>query len=275
MIKHLLRLIFIASLAALTCACAHQSNYLSSVLPFDHSCSDMLKRPVPADADALDMTSLRFLSWNIQKGQQPNWFQDLEKYANDKDLILIQEASESMSANDMLSGRHWAFAPGYKSQNEVTGVATLSKVEPVDQCSLTTFEPWLGTPKATNVTRYALRESHQSLLVINIHMINFVWSNEVFDQQLRTAADLLEKHSGPVIVSGDFNTWRMSRFQLLDTTLTGLGLAPVTFAEDHRTRFFGRPVDHIYIGGLKAGSARTYQVDSSDHNPLVVDLSAL
>ena len=40
------------------------------------------------------------------------------------------------------------------------------------------------------------------------------------------------------------------------------------FRRDERTRIFGRPVDHIYVRGLEAVSADTYNIESSDHNPM-------
>ena len=274
MIKQIVKKIVIFGLVAFNSACSHWL-IEEPVGVLADPCDQIVTAPVPANVDGLDGSTLRFMSWNVQKGQQSNWQQDLVLYGQDKDLILFQEAGESMVAMEAVQQHHWFFAPGYQAGKEVTGVATLSKVKPIGHCALTAYEPWLGTPKATNITRYALLGSDQSLLVVNMHMVNFVWSNKAFEQQLHSVVRLLHRHHGPVIVSGDFNTWRGSRTEILQNTMAQSGLVPVLFAVDHRSRFFGYPVDHIYVTGFKAESAKAFEVHTSDHNPLVVDLTKL
>ena len=49
----------------------------------------------------------------------------------------------------------------------------MSKATPLTQCSFRYSEPWLRTPKATNVTQYSLGGRDETLLVVNMHMVNF------------------------------------------------------------------------------------------------------
>jgi endonuclease/exonuclease/phosphatase (EEP) superfamily protein YafD len=51
-----------------------------------------------------------------------------------------------------------------------------------------------------------------------------------------------------------------------------LGLEPVRFPVDSRTRFLGQAVDHIYIKNLAVTEAAAYESDASDHNPMTIRL---
>jgi endonuclease/exonuclease/phosphatase (EEP) superfamily protein YafD len=214
------------------------------------------------------------LNWNIKKGALNNWFQDLEFLSRNKELILIQEARDSMHGYTQLEpASYWTFAPGFRDFQGASGVATLSTAEPVIRCRLTDYEPWLRTPKTTNITGYALSNSDEVLLVVNIHMINFTLGQRYFRRQLESVVDLLKTHQGPIIVSGDFNTWRAGRQSVVEELLSELDIQAIHFDDDQRVRFGGLPVDHIYIGGLRVQSADTHDVDSSDHNPMTLRLS--
>jgi endonuclease/exonuclease/phosphatase (EEP) superfamily protein YafD len=71
-----------------------------------------------------------------------------------------------------------------------------------------------------------------------------------------------------LLLSGDFNTWRWRRSEILFEMAESLGLEVLDYDEDHRTRLFGQPLDHIYVRGLDVLEATTRRVDSSDHNPM-------
>ena len=83
---------------------------------------------------------------------------------------------------------------------------------------------------------------------------------------------VIDAHDGPVVVSGDFNTWRSQRTIVLQEMLSALGLAPLEFDIDHRKRFFGWALDHIYVRGLQSEHATTMSSRASDHNPMSVRL---
>ena len=75
-----------------------------------------------------------------------------------------------------------------------------------------------------------------------------------------------------MIFGGDLNTWSDRRQAPLDALTNELELTPVSFSPDHRTSRFGRPLDHIYVRDLTWQSSETVQVETSDHNPLIVTL---
>jgi endonuclease/exonuclease/phosphatase (EEP) superfamily protein YafD len=109
------------------------------------------------------------------------------------------------------------------------------------------------------------------MLVVNIHAINFTFGIVAFGEQLERIRPLLAAHPGPMILSGDFNTWRRRRSDILDAFANDFNLTPVEFDDDHRKMFFGQPLDHIYVRGLRIGESDTRQLNSSDHNPLLVE----
>lgn len=223
---------------------------------------------------SLDPSNIRLVNWNVQKTRQPNWKNDYRLLADDRDLVLIQEASlRENTINDMDASKHWSFAPGYRSDDQISGVLTLSRIKPLTQCSFVTLEPVIRTPKATSITQYALSASDATLVVVNVHAVNFSLGLGAFRAQFAQIADALSEHRGPLILSGDFNTWRTRRMQIVDALAESLDLTPILFEEDHRVRVFGKTLDHIYTRGLSAISADVSPVTTSDHNPMSATLS--
>lgn len=272
-----------ASLAASSCATrqaqvpAPVAPVASHATPIENdalACRERLSQPVRRPVDALDPSRLGLLSWNIQKGQHASWRHDLARLAADKQLVLIQEADLGPELLDSLQPEaRWAFAPGFTTQRRTTGVLTLSTATPLAQCNLQIREPLLGTPKATSITAFALEDSTDTLIVVNIHAVNFTLGMENFRQQIADLRTVLAGHHGPIILSGDFNTWRLARLEVVAALTVGLGLEPVVFDDDQRTRVFGLPLDHIYVRGLALQSAAARPVRTSDHNPLTAAFS--
>ncbi len=226
--------------------------------------------PITADHTGLNQ-KLNVLVWNIEKSGNPGWDADLNSLGGRSDLLLIQEASvQAGIATALPQPLYQAFAAGYTTEKHATGVLTLSSVEPSLQCNFTAWEPWLGTPKATNITEYPINGLEQRLLVINLHAVNFSMGLEEFDAQVAALAPLLSQHLGPLIVAGDFNTWSDDRTKSLETFMHSHQLSPVSFSPDERTRFWNMPLDHVYLRGLNLLASSTVEVESSDHNPLMI-----
>lgn len=240
-------------------------------------CRDELALPAAPrpGQTTLDGAAIDLLSWNIRKGSLPDWRRDLARLSLDKELVLIQEATAAMPQQSRVLPAHWAFAPGYADFSTQSGVATASHVAPLLRCRFQTTEPWLRTPKATKITRYALAGSGRTLAVANIHMVNFALGLADFRAQLEALVLALSAHDGPLIVSGDFNTWSGARSRLMHAAMARLDAKAVAFADDRRTRIFGAAVDHVFVAGLHVESATAHVVESSDHNPLSLRLVVL
>ena len=251
-----------------------QVTHLIPVARTVESCRNTVRDATQRSGQALPSSAIKMLLWNVFKEQRAHWDDDWSTLARDKHLVLIQEAvhgSRSAGAQGNLS--HWAFAPGYQKEGQVTGVATGSQVPPLTQCHLSDLEPWLRTPKASLITQYRLTDSEQRLLVANVHSINFSIGVAAFAKQLKQIKEVLARHRGPIILAGDFNTWNPRREAILDRLAQGLRLEPAEFAIDKRRTVFNRPVSHIYTRGLKLNNSTTLAVTTSDHNPIVAEFS--
>ncbi|MBT8108695.1 MAG: endonuclease/exonuclease/phosphatase family protein [Gammaproteobacteria bacterium] len=221
----------------------------------------------------LDSGDIEILNWNIQKGGNPGWRDDLDAFVDQPDLLLFQEAA--LSPDDwshLAAEQHTSFAPGYRTRQALTGVMTVSAAQPLTQCNLVSHEPWLRSPKATMVSEYALTDTDETLLVVNVHSVNFTFGLRDFSSQISEIESVVESHSGPVLLSGDFNTWRGRRAEIVQQAAESLGLEKLDFAVDHRKRIFGQALDHIYVRGFEVVHATTQQVQTSDHNPMSVRL---
>lgn len=227
--------------------------------------------PRAAGTEALGKNEFSIVNWNIQKGRNARWVTDLQDVHTAPDLLILQEASPASDAWDVVAPDHFrSFAEGFGIGTATTGVVTASSTQPVWECRLVAREPWLGTRKATLITEYAFANTASTLLVVNIHSINFSFGVRELRQQLLQAATIIEQHDGPVLFSGDFNTWREGRARLVDDIVGELGLIALDYDTDHRKTVFGWALDHIYVRGLDTIYATSMELESSDHNPMTV-----
>jgi len=251
----------------------HLGNHDLGIAMDVETCRDGLGQSEPDTVAELDGERISLVSWNVQKGSARQWSEDLAILGPGLNLVLIQEAVfDPEPADTMLDMSHWAFAPGYRVGSNLSGVMTLSSSPPLTHCNLISEEPWLQTPKATVVTEYGLKGTHRTLVVVNIHAINFSLGVDEFQRQMDQVGRVLQTHRGPVILSGDFNTWRPARQAIVAALAEKFALTAVVFEEDHRTRFFGQALDHLYVRGLTQCASSTYRLKSSDHNPLAAEL---
>jgi len=242
-------------------------------MPATEACIAGLTSPSGPVSQVLDSGSIRVVNWNIQKGKSTAWVGELAAENLGPDLLILQEASQRTDAWQDLVPDHFAsFAEGFGPNWSPSGVMTVSAAQPMTECELVAHEPWFGTRKATLVTEYGLTGSDDTLLVINIHGINFTFGVDELEKQFSQARAVIDAHDGPVLFSGDFNTWRGQRAKVLEEMLSELGLFALEYDVDHRKRFLGSVLDHIYVRGLYSEYATTLDSQASDHNPMAVQL---
>lgn len=213
---------------------------------------------------------LTLLSWNIYKAQNQGLYKDLKALNQQADIVLLQEAIEAEQLKNLKP--FWRFSKGYKSGDMQSGVMTLSRWPATVHCTLTDIEPWLRSPKATNIVQYALADQRQ-LLSINLHGINFTLGTEEFNQQLQNTAALMQNHTGPIIFAGDLNAWSDDRQALVVTTLSALGLSEAVYLNDKRTKAFGLALDQVWARGVTIETTQVSEVSTSDHNPILATLT--
>jgi endonuclease/exonuclease/phosphatase (EEP) superfamily protein YafD len=229
----------------------------------------------PAQKQELDSRGFNVLTWNVLKGWEDGWKEDFKHLTAYKDIVTIQEARLNDELREVLKNGNynWDISTAFKYRGAEVGVLTASMLEPDFSCTFRIDEPLISVPKTALVTLYPLSNTDQSLMVVNIHSINFTIGTESYHTQLQKVEHILLQHKGPVIFSGDFNTWSSERMAILNELTLRLGLKAVTFNEHHRTKVFGLDIDHIYYRGLSVRDATVIEVDSSDHNPMVVSFS--
>lgn len=219
----------------------------------------------------------KLLNWNIYKQQKANWESNLKEWADEADFITLQEAELSPKLIQLSHQKKLFYLHNYafKRNNLIYGVNTLSKVAPISLCATRYKEPWIWVPKTGIASTYPIKGSKQPLLLINIHAVNFTLTKEPLHEQLAPYIELIEQHKGPIIFSGDFNTWTDARLSDVEKSLIEAGFSEVIFNEDKRLTVFGLPLDHIYFRGLKVIEAKSLATDASDHSPqrITFDLS--
>lgn len=221
---------------------------------------------------ALDPAHIHVVSWNIAKGSHQDWHGDLQYLTHNADLALIQEAKLEHLMHQVMPDSCWAFAPGYRRYNHTTGVLTIARAETIQRHAHRHREPFTLLPKAALITEYRLKDRADTLLVANVHAINFTPGTGHFRRQLQAIVVPLEQHCGPIILSGDFNTWRGKRQRILEELIDYLGLHTAAYDQDHRRCSFGFALDHLFYRGLHHKSGVVSRVFSSDHNPISVVL---
>ncbi|MEA3411289.1 MAG: endonuclease/exonuclease/phosphatase family protein [Pseudomonadota bacterium] len=212
------------------------------------------------------------INWNMLKGRRGGWADDLVTHRGDGDLIVLQEAYLTDELRELL-GRdnyRWKLATAFRLKEVDAGVMTASKVAPSGTCAQRSREPILKLPKSMLITEYRVGDGSRTLLVANIHSINFSLGTTAFSEQLRQLARNLSTHRGPVVVSGDFNTWSKARQRALDAALADAALFRIVFDQDKLKTVFGKPLDHVYYRDLDLMEFKAIPVASSDHNPMRV-----
>ncbi len=252
-----------------------QRDNKSTIHIADNCRIDPLMKPIVSTLGhmaALDSNGFSLLSWNMQKGMREGWEEDFRRLSYNKDLLIIQEASLTDVMKSLLQEKHhhWDLALAFEYRDNKTGVLTASIVEPSFLCTFRNKEPLIRIPKTILITRYPLSDGNQVVMVANVHLINYTLTVSHLRDQLEQLETILSKHQGPLIVSGDFNTWNDERVAVVDTIASSLDLKAVTFSENYRSTVFGHNVDHIYYRGLELIKALSVKLTTSDHNPLIV-----
>ena len=280
--QRLIVLIFVLSLSAISCVIVPDTLTLESrsgkldSLPADYLCNLEVEHSphttAPAGSKGLNASGFSLLNWNIQKENRAGWKNDFVRLSQNADIIIIQEAFLTEKLRRLLNHRsyYWHLVTAFEYQNVKTGVLTAATIEPDFLCPLRAKEPLIRIPKTILITRYPIAATHHSLMIANIHMINFDPSTSAFHDQARQMAEILVTHRGPMIICGDFNTWSEERLAIIEDMADHLELTPVDFKTDKASKVSGYTIDRVYYRGLMLDNARVIEVTSSDHNPLLV-----
>lgn len=249
------------------------SNGVKTVSEF-HSCDPLPdKNKHVRNSLGLDPANIAFLNWNIYKGNGDNWQKDLTAFAEDHDVMTIQEATLDEELTGLLESYDlsWIMNTAFHFNGTSAGVMTVANSNAVHSCGFKVTEPLIRIPKSTLVSYYKINGSDKKLLVANIHGINFTFGVSAYRQQLESLFEAIEHHDGPMIVAGDFNSWSDDRMVEVEQLVARLSLSQITYPVNNKTHIFGNAIDHVFYRQLEIVNNQVWQVSSSDHNPISVN----
>ena len=215
----------------------------------------------------LAASRFHLITWNVHKGQDTGWQEDLERLSKRADFVLLQEATQHQNLSTFSTA---LFVSSFSFKDLLSGVKTFTQTQPEWYCGGGVAEPIIQIPKVASIMNLPL-EKGNSLLIINVHLINFEWGISAYQVQLEQLFSFVENHQGPIIMAGDFNAWNEERLNLVNSLIKKYGLNSVALSQDERVRFLGYPLDYIFMRGVKVVSATSEVVTSSDHNPLLME----
>ncbi|WP_044470840.1 endonuclease/exonuclease/phosphatase family protein [Mannheimia massilioguelmaensis] len=230
---------------------------------------------ISVNDDKLPLTQKKFklLVWNVHKGEDAGWKNVIQNYADVADFFFLQEVSTKQNLAQILYDKFpiSLYVSAFSYLNNESGVNILSKKMPNIVCAKSEKEPWIIIPKVGSAMLFPLING-ESLLLVNLHLVNFELQPTNYRAQLENIMQLVSKHKGPIILAGDFNTWNQGRLDLLNKLSYQHGLQEVDYEKDVRLRFMGNPLDHVFVRGVKVLQSTSFETTSSDHNPIVLDV---
>ena len=238
----------------------------TSYIPFEKRLNMQCDK---ADNLVPKLASSRFhlITWNVHKGQDTGWQEDLERLSKRADFVLLQEATQYQNLSTFSTA---LFVSSFSFNELLSGVKTFTQTQPEWYCGGGVAEPIIQIPKVASVMNLPL-EKGNSLLLINVHLINFEWGISAYQAQLEQLFSFVENHQGPIIMAGDFNAWNEDRLNFVNNLIQKYGLDSVALSQDERVRFLDYPLDYIFTRGVKVVRATSEVVTSSDHNPLLME----
>ena len=271
----------LVSLAAASCVTTGDKNQLLSNAsaasePLPSCVTTSLDKLAVADIvesrSSLNPDSIAFLNWNLYKGDGDNWQHDLNNFADNHDVLTIQEAYLDKELSQLLTDHafEWEMNAAFYMKGTAAGVMTAANSDSVRSCGFQTTEPIIRIPKATLISYYRIDGQDQNLLVANIHGINFTLGMESYQQQLDDLYAAVKDHQGPMIVAGDFNSWSDERMQAVTQLMDKLSLNALSYQINNKTHVFDHAIDHVFYRQLEPLEKKVWQVSSSDHNPISV-----
>ncbi|MGM0541766.1 MAG: endonuclease/exonuclease/phosphatase family protein [Pseudomonadota bacterium] len=219
------------------------------------------------------------LTWNLQKVDFSHYInRPIENLIDIESphLLSLQEAAIQVQQPRFFN-LPFVMAPNIQNYNKHFGVLTASQhhCTAQHQCLTRTRELGFTTHKTALITEHNLANG-QILTHVNIHAINFV-PHMYFKKELNLLWNHLSHRNGPMIISGDFNTWNQTRLKTLLQVTSQLQLHPVSYPDNRAIKTMLRqPLDHIFYRGLKLIKSEALSIPRiSDHNPLIAQFQQM
>lgn len=248
---------------------------IKQLLPHCFTADDDLREVGRACDKALGPL-IQCLVWNIFKAKRARWAEDFSTLIADRNLVLLQESVLNAPSDGLFEqhdGMQWVMARSFRAPSTAIehGIKTGCSVSAVSQHFYLSphAEPLSQTQKLLLATQYPLQNLPSTLLVLNMHAINFVGVHKYAEQMAQLSAVLLP-HQGPVIMAGDFNTWSARRLAHFLDVASEAGLVEASMERTSRLAHMNRHLDHVFYRGLTLRCVESLgQYRSSDHAPIV------
>ncbi|WP_113907619.1 endonuclease/exonuclease/phosphatase family protein [Aliidiomarina celeris] len=213
------------------------------------------------------------LCWNTQKLTQTTRFQiELERLLQQFPslFLLFQEAKLASGSSLLLPQWSYAVAPNMQTRRATYGVVTASQFafNNVQTLLSERREGIIATHKSYMLSYHPL-PTNETLLIVNVHAINFVSAN-YFLREMELLKEELLHHQGPLIVAGDFNVWSRQRRLHLRRFCRAVGLREAIMLDAHHIKAYRQhPLDFMFYRGLQLKEATAIDTTTvSDHNPI-------
>lgn len=247
--------------------------------PHRYSADDELRMIGKAGQSALG-PEIRCLVWNILKAKRTHWGRDFKALIADRDLVLLQEAVLNAPSDELFTANdHFEWVMARSFRHPVSGVEHGVKTGCSVSASEQHFylsphaEPLSQTQKLLLVTHYPLQGETTTLMVLNMHAINFVTIAK-YVEQLDQLESALRRHDGPTLLGGDFNTWSPTRLARFLEVARGAGLTEAAMSRKLRLAHMNSHLDHVFYRGLTLGKVESLGgYTSSDHAPITATFS--
>lgn len=219
------------------------------------------------------------LTWNLHKIDFSHFIhRPIEQLLSiDPPHLLSLQEAVARDAQHKFFNLPFIMAPNIETKKKHFGVLTASAfaMKAHHQCLTQSRELGWMTHKTALITEHSLQNG-ETLTHVNIHAINFV-PHGAFRKELQLILHLLSDKEGPMILSGDFNTWNKTRVKTLNTAIKHLDLTEVSYPTHQTIKTLNRqPLDYVFYRGLKVEKSEALDVpEISDHNPLIVHFSIL
>lgn len=220
----------------------------------------------------------KLLVWNILTGHKEKWTSTFKDYQKNHQLILLQETYLTEAQKNIYKDSDLSWDLGnaylYVKNGVMSGVATGSVARSTEQSYLFSKykEPIMDVKKITLFSTFRVRGVKKSLLVVNVHAINFVFDH-IYFEQLSNIEIKLRNHKGPLILAGDFNSFNLAKLKFLRMIAEKHGLKEVEFKLDRRKSFNSFPLDHVFVRGFGVLNSEVFDSSvASDHNAISVEL---
>jgi len=217
------------------------------------------------------------LAWNLHKidfihftHRSINELLKQSILSHEPHILSLQEAN-TLPYQTSFFNQSFVMAPNIQTKENHYGVLTASStiIKPLQQCLTHSREFGWATHKTALITQHKL-DNQEILTHINIHSVIFV-SHSVFQRELAKLLHHLDHITGPVIISGDFNTWNKKRTKTLTQATHKFGLEKVSYSDPRAIKsILKQPLDHIFFRGLTLQSSMVLDITHiSDHNPIL------